>query len=112
VHILSLFSLNDGDGLSKYDGQPIVITEKIIDKQIASRKVVLGALEKALAKPREEIFSVAGVERQVAMDLLYRFGRMKNKEIGELMGVDYSTVSPRAEKGSGSGRKRMKNFSG
>ena len=27
------------------------------------------------------------------MDLLYRFGGLKNKEIGILMGVDYSTVS-------------------
>ncbi len=36
----------------------------------------------------------------MAMDLLYRFGGMKNKEIGELMGIDYSTVSQ--------GRKRLK----
>ena len=66
----------------------------------ASRKTILEALEKALAKPRAEIFAGAGVERQIAMELLYRLAGMKNKEIGELMGVDYSTVSQ--------GRKRLR----
>ncbi len=34
-----------------------------------------------------------GVERQIAMDLLYRLGGLKGAEIGALLGVDYSTVS-------------------
>ena len=40
-----------------------------------------------------------GDVRQWAMDLLSRFGGMKNIEIGELMGVDSCTVSQ--------GRKRL-----
>ena len=38
--------------------------------------------------------------RQIAMDLLYRFGGLTGTEIGEMMGVDYSTVSQ--------GRKRLR----
>jgi len=34
-----------------------------------------------------------GVERQIAMDLLYRLGGLKGGEIGRLLGVDYTTVS-------------------
>lgn len=34
------------------------------------------------------------------MELLYRYGGMKGAEIGELLGVDYSTVSQ--------GRKRLR----
>ncbi len=34
-----------------------------------------------------------GLERQIAMDLLYRLGGLKGGEIGRLLGVDYSTVS-------------------
>ncbi len=33
-----------------------------------------------------EILETKGDVRQMAMDLLYRFGGMKNKEIGDLMG--------------------------
>ena len=50
-------------------------------------------------KPIDEILYFRGETSQMAMDLLYRFGGMKNKEIGELMRVDYSTVSQ--------GRKRL-----
>ncbi|MDT8335506.1 MAG: transposase [Desulfurivibrionaceae bacterium] len=42
----------------------------------------------------------AGLERSIMMDLLYRFGGLKNNQIGELFGVDYSTVSQ--------GRKRLR----
>lgn len=41
----------------------------------------------------DKILHGKGEIRQLAMDLLYRFGGMKNPEIGELMGIDYSTVS-------------------
>ncbi len=34
-----------------------------------------------------------GVGRGVLMELLYRYGRMNQREIGELMGIDYSAVS-------------------
>lgn len=41
-----------------------------------------------------------GLERYIIMDLLYRFGGLKNKQIGEFFCVDYSTVSQ--------GRKRLR----
>jgi hypothetical protein len=31
--------------------------------------------------------------RQIAMELLYKYGGMKGGEIGHMMGLDYSTVS-------------------
>ena len=34
------------------------------------------------------------------MDMLYRFGGLTNRKIGQLMGIDYSTVSQ--------GRKRLR----
>jgi transposase len=42
--------------------------------------------------------------RQIAMDLLYRRGGLKNPEIGKLMGIDYRTVSQ--------GRKRLREKTG
>lgn len=41
----------------------------------------------------EDVVRQRGELRWLAMDLLYRYGGMKNREIGELMGIDYSTVS-------------------
>ncbi len=41
-----------------------------------------------------------GLIRQIAMDLLYRAGGLSGTEIGEMMGVDYNTVSL--------GRKRLR----
>lgn len=41
-----------------------------------------------------------GIIRQIAMDLLYRVGGLSGTEIGEMMGVVYSTVSQ--------GRKRLR----
>jgi len=43
------------------------------------------------------------------MDLLYRLGRLTETGIGEMMGVDYSTVSQ--ERKRLRGKKRDKNFS-
>jgi chromosomal replication initiation ATPase DnaA len=34
-----------------------------------------------------------GVARSVLMEMLYRYGGMNQREIGELMGIDYSSVS-------------------
>jgi len=34
-----------------------------------------------------------GGARGVLMEMLYRYGGMNQREIGELMGIDYSTVS-------------------
>ncbi len=51
-------------------------------------------------KTSGEILGSRGTLRQVAMELLYRLGGMKGTEIGEFLGVDYSTVSQ--------GRKRLR----
>jgi len=44
---------------------------------------------------REEIMrkGTKGVGRGVLMEMLYRYGGMNQREIGEMMGVDYSAVS-------------------
>jgi hypothetical protein len=34
-----------------------------------------------------------GVARSVLPEMLYRYGWMNQREIGELMGIDYSSVS-------------------
>jgi DNA-binding MarR family transcriptional regulator len=51
-----------------------------------------------------------GVGRGVLMELLYRYGRMNQREIGELMGVDYSAVSVMRKRLSGL-QKRDRNLS-
>lgn len=48
----------------------------------------------------DEIKKERGITRQIAMDLLYRFGGLTGTEIGEMVGVDYSTMSR--------GRKRLR----
>jgi len=48
----------------------------------------------------DEIVKKKGTLRQVAMELLYRVGGLKGTELGEIIGVDYTTVSQ--------GRKRLK----
>jgi hypothetical protein len=44
---------------------------------------------------REELLrrGYKGIGRGVVMEMLYRYGGMKQREIGELMGIDYSAVS-------------------
>ena len=34
-----------------------------------------------------------GIARPVLMELLYRYGGLNQREIGELLGIDYSSVS-------------------
>jgi putative transposase len=54
---------------------------------------IIEAIEKESGKGLEEIKREKGNLRQITMDLLYRIGRLKGIDIGELIGVDYSTVS-------------------
>jgi hypothetical protein len=44
---------------------------------------------------RQELLSrgTKGFERSLLMELLYRHGGLNNREIGEILGVDYSAVS-------------------
>lgn len=64
------------------------------------KEEVIGVLCKEVDKGFDEIKKERGITRQIAMDVLYRFGGLTGKEIGEMMGVDYSTVSQ--------GRKRLR----
>ncbi|MBU0731230.1 MAG: transposase, partial [Proteobacteria bacterium] len=61
---------------------------------------LLGIISKVTGTPRKDLLSRKGIARQLAMDILYRFGGLTNPEIGKMMGVDYSTVSQ--------GRKRLR----
>lgn len=49
---------------------------------------------------RERIIHERGARRWLAMEALVRYGGMTNREVGLLMGLDYSTVSL--------GRKRLR----
>jgi len=63
-----------------------------------SRDTVLFFLEKkvGMKSPLAEI----GSNRQIVMTMLYKFAGFNNREIGDLLGIDYSTVSQ--------GRKRLR----
>jgi chromosomal replication initiation ATPase DnaA len=56
---------------------------------------VLAAIMKRLSVTNEEIMErqSGSLARSIAMELLYRHAGMNQREIGEMMGVDYSTVS-------------------
>jgi putative transposase len=54
---------------------------------------ILRAITKQSGKSFETIKAGKGLLRQIAMDLLYRYGGMTNPEIGELFSIDYTAVS-------------------
>ena len=69
-------------------------------KKYTANEEIIAALCKETKKGFDEIKKERGIIRQLAMDLLYRLGGLNGAEIGEMMGVDYSTVSV--------GRKRLR----
>jgi len=69
-------------------------------KKYTAKEEIIDAISKETNKSFDEIKKERGIIRQIAMDLLYRVGRLSGTEIGEMMGVDYSTVSQ--------GRKRLR----
>lgn len=58
-----------------------------------SNEAILRAIEGETGKGIDEIKKEKGLYRQIAMDLLYRIGGFKGREIGRIMGVGYTTVS-------------------
>ena len=54
---------------------------------------VLRAVMKRFRTTREDTLKSRGPAQSVAMELLYRHAGMNQREIGELMGLDYSSVS-------------------
>jgi hypothetical protein len=103
--------------LEKGKGHGIIGTSDFIKKikeqyiQFATESRELPAVKKILAQveperiirvicevlkvEREELLrkGYKGVARGVLMEMLYRYGGMKQREIGGLMGIDYSAVS-------------------
>ena len=69
-------------------------------KRYTAKEAIIDALCKETNKSFDEIKKERGIIRQITMDLLYRAGGLSGTEIGEMMGVDYSTVSQ--------GRKRLR----
>lgn len=62
-------------------------------KTYNAKEEILAAVSEETGKGLKEITGESGDIRQVAMELLYRKGGLKGREVGELFGVDYSTVS-------------------
>ncbi len=62
-------------------------------KRHGSRDEILASIEQQTGKTFDAIKTEKGPLRQITMDLLYRYGRMTNPEIGRLFGVDYTAVS-------------------
>ena len=62
--------------------------------QIEPQRIIREICE-AFEVERQELLrkGYKGVGRGVLMELLYRYGGMNQREIGELMGIDYSAVS-------------------
>ena len=54
---------------------------------------VLNAISDETGKNEGEILIEKGILRQLVMELLYRYAGLKGSEIGEMMELDYSTVS-------------------
>jgi DNA-binding MarR family transcriptional regulator len=67
---------------------------KKILAQVEPERIIRVICE-VLKVEREELLrkGYKGVARGVLMEMLYRYGGMKQREIGGLMGIDYSAVS-------------------
>jgi hypothetical protein len=66
----------------------------------SSKDVVLSVLTKELGLNSDSVLLSTGKDRQIVMTMLYKYSGLNNREIGEHLGVDYSTVSQ--------GRKRLR----
>ena len=69
-------------------------------KKYKAKESIIAALCKETNRSFDRIKNERGIIRQIAMDLLYRVGGLSGTEIGEMLGIDYSTVSQ--------GRKRLR----
>ncbi|MBU4510762.1 hypothetical protein KJ830_06925, partial [bacterium] len=65
-----------------------------------SKDKVIEIVCREIGKDLDYIKSHKGTNRQILMEMLYCYAGLKGCEIGELMGLDYSTVSV--------GRKRLR----
>jgi chromosomal replication initiation ATPase DnaA len=67
--------------------------------QVEPEKIIC-AICREMGVKREDLLKrrYGGIARGLLMELLYRYGGMNQREIGELMGIDYSAVSVRRKK--------------
>jgi len=67
---------------------------KRILAQVEPERIIRNICEEFKVK-RDELLrkGYKGVARGILMEMLYRYGGMNQREIGELMGIDYSAVS-------------------
>jgi putative transposase len=81
----------------RLDSIPRIHREQPATRQLARRDPddILSCVEKSFDLRREAILrrGQRSNARSFAMELLYRYGKMKQREIGDLMNVDYSAVS-------------------
>jgi putative transposase len=78
---------------SATDSRELPAVKKIL-AQVEPEKMI-GVVGEVFEVEREELLrrGAKGVARGVLMEMLYRYGGMNQREIGDLMGVDYSAVS-------------------
>lgn len=82
------------------------VKEKFIDKDKSgeipalkeihcynSMEAIMGAIKEVTGRSPDAMREKKGAYRQIAMDLLYRLGGLKGKEIGKIFGVGYTSVS-------------------
>jgi hypothetical protein len=82
------------------------VKEKFIDKDKSSEipamkeihcynsvEGIIAAIKDETGKSLDDMREKKGLYRQIAMDLLYRLGGLKGKEIGKIFGVGYTSVS-------------------
>ena len=77
--------------IKRQKGQEIPSVKEI--QRYRSKDAILKAIEGESGKGIHEIKKEKGLYRQMAMDLLYRIGGFKGREIGSMMGVGYTAVS-------------------
>lgn len=80
------------------DGRELPAIKEL--QRYKAKEHIIKAVEEETTKSIDDIISAGGTLRQVVMDLLYRIGGLRGVKIGEMLGVDYSTVSQ--------GRKRLR----
>ncbi len=120
--ILEQISENLTTGLTiknKIVGQSILGDEKFVswaqetflEKRKDRERPDIGKIHSYLSKNKvlsfleiefgvDSILTVTGTNKQIVMSMLYKYAALNNREIGDLFGIDYSTVSQ--------GRKRLR----
>ena len=86
---------------SSRESRELPAVRKIL-AQVEPEKII-GVICEVLKVEKEEILKKGykGRARGILMEMLYRYGGMKQREIGGLMGIDYSAVSVMRKRVSG-----------